>query len=132
MQERKFEELEDRAVDHSLKDLTQQLESRARVIKEIEAMKAEGKPAQTGGFLTGADAIQAIAYAIKKAGGSTDGATLAAVLSHLTNFPALGGPISFTAALHSAAGRPYRIVEVNDNVAKVVAEHTVKVTPNIH
>jgi branched-chain amino acid transport system substrate-binding protein len=96
------------------------------------AMKAEGKPAQTGGFLTGADAIQAIAYAIKKAGGSTDGATLAAVLSHLTNFPALGGPISFTAALHSAAGRPYRIVEVNDNVAKVVAEHTVKVTPNIH
>jgi len=43
MQERKFEELEDRAVDHSLKDLTQQLESRARVIKEIEAMKAEGK-----------------------------------------------------------------------------------------
>lgn len=43
MQERKFEELEDRAVDYSLKDLTQQLESRARVIKEIEAMKAEGK-----------------------------------------------------------------------------------------
>jgi hypothetical protein len=43
MQERKFEELEDRAVDHSLKDLTQQLESRARIIKEIEAMKAEGK-----------------------------------------------------------------------------------------
>jgi len=43
MQERKFEELEDRAVDHSLKDLTQQLESRERVIKEIEAMKAEGK-----------------------------------------------------------------------------------------
>jgi predicted sulfurtransferase len=43
MQERKFEELEDRAVDHSLKDLTAQQESRVRVIKEIEAMKAEGK-----------------------------------------------------------------------------------------
>ena len=40
-------------------------------------MKAKGQPAQTGGFITGADAIDAIAYAIKKSGGSTDGATLA-------------------------------------------------------
>lgn len=102
-------------------------------VRAFEAeMKAEGKPAQTGGFVTGADAIEAIAYAIKKSGGSTNGATLAAVLSHLTNFPALGGPISFTPALHSATGRPYRIVEVNNNLAKVVTEHTVKVIPNIH
>ncbi len=96
------------------------------------AMKAKGQPAQTGGFITGADAIDAIAYAIKKAGGSTDGATLAGILSHLTNFKTLGGPISFTPALHSATGRPYRIVEVNNNVARVVAEHTAKVIPNIH
>ena len=40
-------------------------------------MKATGQPAQTGGFITGADAIDAIAYAIKKSGGSTDGAKLA-------------------------------------------------------
>ena len=59
-------------------------------------MKAIGQPAQTGGFITGADAIDAIAYAIKKAGGSTDGAKLAAILSHLTKFQTLGGPISFT------------------------------------
>ena len=31
-------------------------------------MKATGQPAQTGGFITGADAIDAIAYAIKKCG----------------------------------------------------------------
>lgn len=44
MQERKFEELEDRATDHSLKaDTFQQLEARSRVHREIEAMKAEGK-----------------------------------------------------------------------------------------
>ena len=43
-------------------------------------MKAIGQPAQTGGFITGADAIDAIAYAIKKAGGSTNGAKLAAIL----------------------------------------------------
>ncbi len=96
------------------------------------AMKATGQPAQTGGFVTGADAIDAIAYAIKKAGGSTNGATLANILSHLTKFQTLGGPISFTPTLHSATGRTYRIVEVNNNVAKVVATHTVAVIPNIH
>jgi len=96
------------------------------------AMKATGQPAQTGGFVTGADAIDAIAYAIKKAGGSTNGTTLAGILSHLTKFETLGGPISFTPTLHSATGRTYRIVEVNNNVAKVVATHTVAVIPNIH
>jgi hypothetical protein len=44
MQERKFEELEDRATDHSLPaDSLKQLESRARVVHEIEAMIAEKK-----------------------------------------------------------------------------------------
>ena len=48
-------------------------------VRAFEAkMKAAGHPAQTGGFITGADAIDAIAYAIKKTGGSTDGAKLAA------------------------------------------------------
>ena len=102
-------------------------------VRAFEAeMKAKGQPAQTGGFITGADAIDAIAYAIKKSGGSTDGATLANVLSHLTDFKTLGGPISFTPQLHSVVTRPYRIVEVNNNVAKVVAEHTAQVIPNIH
>jgi branched-chain amino acid transport system substrate-binding protein len=96
------------------------------------AMAATGKPAQTGGFLTGADAIQALAYAIKKAGGSTNGAKLAAVLAHLTKYQVLGGPITFTPTLHSVTGRLYRIVEVNNNAATVVAEHTTKVIPNIH
>ena len=69
-------------------------------VRAFEAkMKAAGTPAQTGGFITGADAIDAIAYAIKQNGGSTDGAKLAATLSHLTNFKTLGGPISFTPTL---------------------------------
>jgi branched-chain amino acid transport system substrate-binding protein len=102
-------------------------------VRAFEAkLKAAGHPAQSGGFITGADAIDAIAYAIKKTGGSTDGAKLAAVLSHLTKFQTLGGPISFTPALHSVTGRTYRIIEVNNNVAKVIGEHTTKVIPNIH
>ena len=67
-------------------------------------MKAAGTPAQSGGFITGADAIDAIAYAIKQSGGSTDGAKLAAVLSHLTKFQTLGGPITFTPTFHSVTG----------------------------
>jgi branched-chain amino acid transport system substrate-binding protein len=102
-------------------------------VRAFEAqMKAAGHPAQSGGFITGADAIDAIAYAIKKTGGSTDGAKLAAVLSHLTKFQTLGGPITLTPALHSVTGRTYRIIEVNNNVAKVIGEHTTKVIPNIH
>jgi branched-chain amino acid transport system substrate-binding protein len=102
-------------------------------VRAFEAkMKAAGTPAQSGGFITGADAIDAIAYAIKKSGGSTDGAKLAAVLSHLTKFQTLGGPITFTPTFHSVTGRPYRIVVVNNNVAKVIGEHTTKVIANIH
>ncbi len=104
-------------------------------VRAFEAkMAALGKQyaPQTGGFITGADAIDAIAYAIKKSGGSTDGTKLAGVLSHLTKFKTLGGPITLTPTLHSVTGRPYRIVEVNNNVAKVIGEHTTKVIANIH
>ena len=97
-------------------------------------MKATGQPAQTGGFITGADTIDAIAYAIKKSGGSTDGAKLAAILSHMHGFQTLGGPISFgsSEAPHSATGRPYRVIEVNNNKAKYLGLITAKKIPNIH
>ena len=102
-------------------------------VRAFEAkMKAIGQPAQTGGFITGADTIDAIVYAIKKAGGSTNGAKLAAILSHLTKFQTLGGPISFTPALHSPVGRPYRVVEVNNNKAKYLELHAAQKIPNIH
>jgi branched-chain amino acid transport system substrate-binding protein len=102
-------------------------------VRAFEAkMAAIKQPAQTGGFITGADAIDAIVYAIKKAGGSTNGAKLAAVLSHLTKFKTLGGPISFTPTFHSVTGRPYRVVKVNNNVAKFLTLHTTQKIPNIH
>jgi branched-chain amino acid transport system substrate-binding protein len=102
-------------------------------VRAFEAqLKATGHPAQTGGFITGANAIDGIAYAIKKTGGSTDGAKLAAVLERLTKFRTLGGPISFTPQLHSVTGRPYRVVEVNNNQAKVLTLHTTKVVADIH
>jgi branched-chain amino acid transport system substrate-binding protein len=95
-------------------------------------MSAEKQPAQTGGFVTGADAIDAIAHIIEQAHGSTNGATLAGLLSHLHDFQTLGGPITFTPALHSAVGRPYRVIEVNNNKAIYIGEHTAQKIPNIH
>ena len=89
-------------------------------------------PSSTGGFITGADAIDAIVYALKQTGGSTDPTKLAAVLSKLHNFQTLGGPITFTKLGQSVTGRTYRVIEVNNNLAKVVGEHTTKVIPNIH
>ena len=43
-------------------------------VRAFEAkMAATGEPAQTGGFITGANAVDAIAYAIRKAGARRTG-----------------------------------------------------------
>jgi branched-chain amino acid transport system substrate-binding protein len=80
----------------------------------IAQMKKVGKPPATGGFITGAAAIDAIATAIKRAGGSTDGAKLAAVFEKFHGLPTISGPISFSAGLHSVYGRPYRVIEIHN------------------
>jgi branched-chain amino acid transport system substrate-binding protein len=95
-------------------------------------MTKAGHPAQTGGFITGATAIQTLAYAIKKAHGSTNGAKLASILVKLHKFPTISGKISFSPALHSVFGRSYRVIEVNNNKAKVVGEVTAKSPAKIH
>jgi branched-chain amino acid transport system substrate-binding protein len=102
-------------------------------VRAFEAkLKSAGHAAQTGGFITGADAVDAIAYAIRKAGGSTDGAKLAAILEKLTKFQTLGGPISFKPDLHSVTGRPYRVILIDGNKAKVLTKHSAKVIADIH
>jgi branched-chain amino acid transport system substrate-binding protein len=102
-------------------------------VRAFEAkLKSAGHPAQTGGFITGANAIDAIAHAIKQSGGSTDGAKLATALEKLKKFKTLGGPISFSPDLHSVTGRPYRVVVVNNNKAKVVTTHSAKSIADIH
>ncbi|MFN2628796.1 MAG: ABC transporter substrate-binding protein [Gaiellaceae bacterium] len=102
-------------------------------VRAFEAsMKKAGNPAQTGGFVTGAAAIQTLVWAIKKAGGSTNGAKLAAILEKARKVPTLSGPVSFSASLHSVFGRPYRVIEVNNNQAKVLGLQTAKSPAKIH
>jgi branched-chain amino acid transport system substrate-binding protein len=86
--------------------------------------------AATGGFITGPSAIDGVATAIRRAHGSLNGATLAAVMEKFNKVPTLSGLVSFSSQLHSVFGRQYRVVEINNNkprevttiVAKVVAK----------
>jgi len=94
----------------------------AAVKSLIAKMKAKRQPPATGGFLPGAAAIDGIATAIRRAGGSTNGARLAAVMEKFKNVPTVSGLVSFSPALHSVFGRTYRVMEVQDNTPKYVGQ----------
>ena len=88
--------------------------------------------AGTGGFITGPAAIDGVATAIRRAHGSTNGATLAAVMEKFHKVPTLSGLVSFSPKLHSVFGRAYRVIEINNNVPRELRTITAKVVPNIH
>jgi len=101
-------------------------------VRAFEAkMKAAGHPAQTGGFLGGAAAIQGIAAAVAKSGGSTNGAKLAKAMVKFHNLPTISGKVSFSANMHTVFGRAYRVIVVNDNKAKFVKLVTASSPANI-
>ncbi len=101
-------------------------------VRAFEAnMKANGQPAQTGGFLGGAAAIQGIAAAVAKAGGSTNGAKLASIIVKFHKLPTISGNVSFSAGLHTVFGRAYRVILVNDNKASFVKLVTASSPANI-
>jgi branched-chain amino acid transport system substrate-binding protein len=104
----------------------------SKAVRAFEAkMKAAGQPAQTGGFLGGAAAIDGIVAAIKKAHGSTNGAKLASIMVKFHNVPTLSGKVSFSPQLHTVFGRAYRVIEIQNNVAKFVKLVTASSPANI-
>jgi branched-chain amino acid transport system substrate-binding protein len=80
----------------------------------IEKLNQRKAPPATGGFVTGAAAIDAIVAAIKENGGSTDGAKLAASMEKFKDVGTLSGPISFSPEFHTVFGREYRLIEVKN------------------
>jgi ABC-type branched-subunit amino acid transport system substrate-binding protein len=54
--------------------------------------------------------------ALKKTGGSTDGAKLAAAVQSFHNLPTISGAVSFSPTLHTVSGRSYRVMEVTNGV----------------
>jgi branched-chain amino acid transport system substrate-binding protein len=87
--------------------------------------------AATGGFVTGPAAIDGVASAIRRAHGSTNGATLASIMATFHRVPTISGLVSFSPSLHSVFGRSYRVVEINDNKPREVTTIVAKVVPKI-
>jgi branched-chain amino acid transport system substrate-binding protein len=87
--------------------------------------------AGTGGFVTGAAAIDGVATAIRRAGGSTNGAALSGQLEKFKGVPTISGKVSFSRSLHSVFGRQYRVIRIQNNKASVVGFVTAKVVPKI-
>jgi branched-chain amino acid transport system substrate-binding protein len=87
--------------------------------------------AGTGGFVAGSAAIDGLVTAINRAGGSTNGAALAAQLVKFHKVPTLSGLVSFSPSLHTCFGRQYRVIKIQNNKARLVGTVVAKVVPHI-
>jgi len=87
--------------------------------------------AGTGGFVTGPAAIDGVLVAVKRAGGSTNGARLAAQMEKFNHVPTISGKVSFSKSLHTVFGRQYRVIQVQNNTGKRVGLVTAKVVPKL-
>jgi branched-chain amino acid transport system substrate-binding protein len=87
--------------------------------------------AGTGGFVTGSAAIDGVVTAIRRSGGSTSGARLAATMERFRKVPTLSGLVSFSRSLHSVYGRQYRVIQIQNNKGKRVGSVVAKVVPKI-
>jgi branched-chain amino acid transport system substrate-binding protein len=86
----------------------------------IAKMKKAGQPPATGGFVTGAAAVDGIVEAIKENGGSTDGEKLAETTQGFSGLNTVSGDVSFSADFHSAFGREYRVIEIKNGKPRFV------------
>jgi branched-chain amino acid transport system substrate-binding protein len=85
------------------------------VNKLLGSLLAAKQVPYTASFALGAATIDLLAAALKKTGGSTDGAKLAAAFQGFRNQPTISGPVTYSAKLHSVTGRPWRIMKVQNN-----------------
>jgi branched-chain amino acid transport system substrate-binding protein len=98
----------------------------AAVKRLIGQMTRIHQPPATGGFVTGAAAVDGVAAAIKQAKGSTKGSVLAAIMERFKNLPTISGKVSFSPKLHSVFGRVYRVMQVQNSTPKFVQLYTAK------
>ena len=80
----------------------------------IAKMKKAGQPPATGGFVTGAAAVDGLVEAIKDNGGATDGEKLADTTEGFSGLATVSGDVSFSPEFHSAFGREYRVIEIQN------------------
>jgi branched-chain amino acid transport system substrate-binding protein len=87
----------------------------AAVNSLLKSLLAAKKVPYTASFVLGAATIDILAQALKRDGGSTNGAKLAAAIQKFHNVATISGPVTFSPTLHSVTGRPWRIMKVQNN-----------------
>jgi branched-chain amino acid transport system substrate-binding protein len=87
----------------------------AAVNSLLKSLLAAKKVPYTASFVLGAATIDLLATALKRTGGSTNGAKLAAAIQKFHNVATISGPVTFSPTLHSVTGRPWRIMKVQNN-----------------
>ena len=105
-------------------------------VKAVNALRGKyagaiAKAGSTGAFVTGWSAIDGINLALKRTGGNTNGAALAAQMEKFKNVPTLSGLVSFSKTLHTVSGRTYRVIRVQNNTPKDIGVIKAKVVPKI-
>jgi branched-chain amino acid transport system substrate-binding protein len=101
-------------------------------VKElIQALTDAGSQPGTGGFITGAAAIDGVVEAIKRADGSTEGEALAAEMEQFEQVETISGNVNFSNDLHSVFGREYRVIKIDNNEGSYVGPVTAKVVPEL-
>jgi branched-chain amino acid transport system substrate-binding protein len=93
-----------------------------RVRRLIAKLTKAGQPPATGGFVTGAAAVDGIVDALKANGGSTDGAKLADTFEGFKDVGTVSGPISFSDQFHTVFGRTYRVIQVKNGKPRYVEQ----------
>jgi branched-chain amino acid transport system substrate-binding protein len=92
---------------------------------------AKAVKAGTGGFVTGAAAIDGLVTAYARAGNTTNGAALAAQLVKFHKVPTISGLVSFSATQHTVYGRKYRVISITGTKEKVIGSVVAKVIPKV-
>jgi branched-chain amino acid transport system substrate-binding protein len=81
----------------------------------LKSLLAAKKIPYTASFVLGAATMDALAAALKRDGGSTNGLKLATTFEKFHSLPTISGPITYSKTLHSVVGRPWRIMKVQNN-----------------
>jgi branched-chain amino acid transport system substrate-binding protein len=98
----------------------------------LKALLASKHVPYTASYVLGASTIDALATALTRTGGSTQGTKLAQALEGFKGVRTISGPITFSKTLHSVVGRPWRIMKVQNNKESFVRMWKTQKVTKIH
>jgi branched-chain amino acid transport system substrate-binding protein len=98
----------------------------------LKALLAAKAVPYTASYVLGASTIDALATALTRTSGSTQGTKLAQALEGFHGVRTISGPITFSKTLHSVTGRPWRIMKVQNNKESFVRMWKTQKVTKIH